>query len=260
MRGHTLSVALGLALFCGASGAAGQDDEVQQIPVQGVKNPEMKSYRAVWAGLEMFDKEHGLAPAVPELRFRILTKNSKVKCTGICATSNNQLPDPSDQGLALRIASDDEAINVPVAPDGLFTVPRSEAAYDANADLLLNRKKGTYKIMPEVRTPGLPDNVRRLGDLRLECKVQVAIIKEEIPLWVVALANSILLTRDWCSYKTGEGHIKWSYSTFAPVQSAMLVHGDRSQKLETGKRSFTIEIDDRSWPDDALVQLEYAAE
>jgi len=36
-----------------------------------------------------------------------------------------------------------------------------------------------YQIVPEVRTPGLPENVRRLGDLRLECKVMIEIAKEE---------------------------------------------------------------------------------
>jgi hypothetical protein len=252
---RTLTAAvLGLAL-CG--GAAAQDDDVQQVPVNGVKNPEMKSYRAVWAGLDMFDKEHRLAPAVPEVRFRILTKTSKSKCIGMCWETAVALPGASDQ-FSLRIAGNDESVPVSVSPEGFFAVPRSRALYDADADLILNQKKGSYKITVDVRTPGLPDNARRLGDLRLECKVKVAIAKEEIPFWALALVNSVLLSTDWCMTTIGKEKTHFSYFSPAPVLSATLTDGDRSKKIETGKHSYQVNLGDKSWSDDALIQLEYA--
>jgi hypothetical protein len=254
-------IALGLAFCCGANGAAAQDDEVQQVPVNGVKNPEMKSYRAVWAGLEMFDRQHDLAPAVPELRFRIQTHSRGKGEAGYAGKFHVQFsaagPAP-ESDYALRIAADDLSIPVAVSPEGLFSVPRSEAAYDAKADLILNRKKGSYRITPEVRTPGLPDNVRRLGDLRLECKVQVAIAKEEISFWIVALANSVLLSTDWCM--TTKANVNFSYQTEKPLLSAALTHEARSQTLEFRPRSYKVPLGDRSWPDDTLIRLEYAPE
>lgn len=253
------SLMLGLALFSGGASAAGQDENVQKVPVNGVKNPEMKSYRAVWAGLDMFDRAHDLAPQVPEARFRIRTNTGKAKCIGMCAASQTRIPRPDEQTFALRIASENDSVNVPVSPDGQFTVPRIQAAYDDNADLVLNQKTNSYKISVEVRTPGLPENVRRLGDLRLECKVQVAIAKEEIPFWIVALANSVLLTTDWCMKdKMGDEPVKFSYASPEPLLAATLVDGERSQKLEHGKRTFQVPLGDRSWPDDALIQLEFA--
>jgi hypothetical protein len=148
---------------------------------------------------------------------------------------------------------------VPVSSDGWFTVPRSQAAYEQNADLVLNQKKGTYKFSVEVHTPGLPENVRRLGDLRLECKVELAIIKEEIPFWIVALGNSVLMTTDWCGKeKLGDEPFKFGFTSLKPLLAATLVSGDRSQKLESGKRSYQVPLADRSWPDDALIQLEFA--
>jgi hypothetical protein len=259
MHQRTRLIALGFALLCGAASAAEQDKDIQKIPVDAIRNPEMKSYRAIWAGLDMFDKEHGLAPAVPEMRFRLLTNPGQGTCIGFCGLSSQRKIGADETAFGLRIASDNDTIPVPVSPEGLFTVPRNRAAYDDKADLVLNRKKNSYRIWPEVRTPGMPENVRRLGDLRLECKVKVAIAKEEIPFLLVAFVNSILLTTDWCM--KGEFHeekFKFGYLSEKPLLSATLVDGERSQKLESSKHNYQIALGDRSWPDDALVQLEYA--
>lgn len=238
MRAATLI--LGLAL-CASAGA--QDSDVQTVQIDGVKNPQMKSYRAVVAGLDMFEKEHSLAPAAPGVRFRMLSRGKQA------------LP---DTGVTLRIASDDESFAVPVDADGLFVVPRKQSAYDAKAELIFNLKKDAFKVTPDIRTPGLPDNVRRLGDLRLECKVSLAIAKEEIPFWLVATINTVLLGTDWCM--NTKGKMNFSFSTPAQLAGASLSAGERSIKLNTKKDSFTVPINDRSWPDDALVQLQYATE
>ena len=255
MRRFT-AIALALALCGGATGAAAQDDEVQKVPVNGVKNPEMKSYRAVWKGLEKFDDEHALAPAVPELRFRLMLNKGRNKCIGMCSGSSLAVLDGHEQ-VALRIAGDDVSVQVPIAADGYFSVPRSEALYDANADLILNQREGSYKFAADIRTPGLPGNVRRLGDLRLECKVEVAIIKEEIPFWIVALANSVLLSRDWCMASMGKEKANFSFYSPAPLIGATLTFGDRSEKLKTREHSFLVALGDKSWPDDAMIALEY---
>jgi hypothetical protein len=258
MGRHIASIALGMALSCGALGAAAQDGEIQKVPVDGVRDPLMKSYRAVVKGLDKFDDEHALAPAAPEVRFRILTNTSKEKCIGMCGSSNDRLPDASDRDFVLRIAGDNTSFPVPVSPGGLFSVPRSQAAYDDKADLMLDRKQGTYKILAEIRTPGLPDNRRRLGDLRLECKVQVAIVKEEIPLLVVALANSVLLSGDWCMATHKGKAIKFGFSTYKPLLTATLTDGDRRLALEVTGRRYTLPLADKSWADDALVELSFA--
>jgi hypothetical protein len=252
-----LPMVCALALCGAAAGAAAQEDDVQKVPVQGIKNPEMKSYRAVWKGLDRFESEHKLAPAVPELRFRVLANSGKGYCVGMCIGSTAALPgDGAD--LAVRIAGDDVSVTVPVTADGYFSVPRSEALYDAKADLVLNQRKEKYRITVDVRTPGLPATVRRLGDLRLECKVNVAIIKEEIPFWIVAMVNSILLTRDWCTGHMGKEYVNFGFPSLVPLASATLTYGDRNEKLEGGKRGFSVRLGDPSWPDDALVKLEFA--
>jgi hypothetical protein len=259
MRRHVASLALGFALLCASAVAAQQDEDVQKVPVNGVKNPEMKSYRAAWAGLDMFEKQHELAPAVPVLQFRILNNRGHARCAGICGVSLTRQPGADEQTFALRIASDNDSLAVPVSPEGLFTLPRIQAAYDDKAELVLNQKKGSYKISAEVRTPGLPENVRRLGDLRLECKVQVAIFKEEAPFWLLAMVNSILLTTDWCmKEKLADEPVRFGYASPRALLAAALVSGERRQRLPHGQRSFMVPLGERSWPDDALIELEFA--
>lgn len=75
-------------------------------------------------------------------------------------------------------------------------LPRAPAtkAWDSKAELRLSRKRKEAKVVPWVRSPGLLGTQRCLGDLRLECKVQIAIVKEEMPFWVDALVDSLILT------------------------------------------------------------------
>ena len=74
-------------------------------------------------------------------------------------------------GVALEVAGDSLAIPLKVGPDRTFTLERNPVALKENAQVMPNRKAGTMTWRADVRTPGLPPNTRRLGDLRLECEV-----------------------------------------------------------------------------------------
>lgn len=230
---------LAAALWLLAAGAA-LSAEPDQVIVNGVRNPELRTYRAVSAGLDAFDEYHRLAPLVPQARFRMRPRKKDSAAPA--------------EPLALRIVGDGDAIAVPIDADGGFTVPRSQAAYDSDADLVLNQKKGLYRGDAEVRTPGLPDNVRRMGDLRLECRVKVAIAKVEAPLWVRALVTSILLTSDWCS----KGGMAFGYNSPYKLASATLTDGERKLALKVAEWGYDVPIGDLSWPDDALIELSAA--
>jgi hypothetical protein len=240
MARHCLVAALCLALGAGAAHAVEAEEAVPSVTVHGTKNPEMRSYRNVVAGLDAFSEYHALAPAVPELHFRMVTKSGRA----IDAT----------EALAIRIVSDDESASIPVAADGLFSVPRLAWAYEHDAILVLNRAKGEFSTRPDVRTPGLPDNVRRLGDLRLECQVTMAVIKKEIPFLARAAINTMLMTGDWC---TGKKDMDFGVRSPAPLAGGTLSFGERRQKLKFTKWNYHVPLGDRDWPDDALVELQY---
>lgn len=232
-----LVFAAALCLVLGnASAAAAPAAESGQVVVNGIRNPELRSYRAVSAGLDAFDEYHRLAPQAPAVRFLLLP----TKDAGTPA-----------EPLALRIAGDGDSIALPIGADSGFTVPRIQAAWDSDADLVLNQKKGAYRGDVEVRTPGLPDNVRRLGDLRLQCRVTVAIAKAETTVWVRAFVNTLLMTSDWC----GKAGFAFGPPAHGRVQGATLVHGDRKLALKIVNLGYDVPLGDVSWPDDALVEL-----
>jgi hypothetical protein len=244
MRRALLACALGSLLLGGPAAAVPGVDEPSTVHVNAVRNPELRKYKAIMAGLDTFTEYHRLAPAVRELKFHVRQATGRT------------VPPPTAP-LRVRLEGDGNFI-LPLAldPDNLFTVPRSEEALDANSELVLNQKKRYYRIAPYVRTPGLPANVRRLGDLRLECRVMMAIGKEEIPLFWVVTINGILMTRDWCGF-FNKAEYSMSFATEAPVVSAILVEGNRSAALKTGDRSFSISLYEPSWSDDALVELTF---
>lgn len=243
MRAQKAFLAAAL-LLCSAAGAT-QDAQVKEIDpvhVNAMRNPEVRKYKAVLAGLDAFDKHHKLAPAVPQLQFRLTARRK----------------DESPEPLAIRLAGDG-GFQLPVAVDGerRFVVPRSDAALAADSELELNRKRRHYRVMPDIRTPGLAANQRRLGDLRLECKVMIAIAKEEIPFYGVILINGVLLTTDWCSFFDEKREASFDFDADAPITTAVLREGGRTQPLEVKDRSFSVSIATSSWSDDAIVELTF---
>ncbi|ALK99502.2 MULTISPECIES: hypothetical protein [unclassified Massilia] len=242
-----LVLAAGSVLALPAGAAAPDKDEPGTVHINAIKNPELYTYRAVVAGLDKFDELHALAPGVPQLRFLVRPPDGKTL---------------GGEPLAARIAADDFSIPLVLDQDLRFSVPRSQAAYDARAELVLNRKKREARFDTYVRTPGLPDNRYRMGDVRLDCQVKIAIAKEEIPFWANALVNSLLLTTDWCSWFKGEtpngGDRNWSHGAAAELRAATLREGDRNKALEVEGKRFRLPIGDASWSNDAIVELDYA--
>jgi hypothetical protein len=241
-----LVLASGLAPSC-AAGAAQEKDEPGTVHINAVKNPELRAYRAIVAGLDAFDAQHALAPNVPQLRFQVEGPDGEAL--------------EGERPLA-RIAADDFSIPLALDEQARFSVPRSQAAWDARAELILNRKKDEARLETWVRTPGLADNQYRMGDIRLDCRVKVAIGKAEIPFWTVGLVNGLLLTTDWCSWFKGEipkgGDRSWSGRTYARISAATLRDGERSLALKVSGKSFRIPIGDTSWSNDALIEVRYA--
>jgi hypothetical protein len=156
-----------------------------------------------------------------------------------------------------RLAGDEFTLALPVGADALFDVPRSQQAWDTNAELVLSRKRSEVRVWPYVRTPGLADNQRRLGDLRLECQVLISIVKKEVPFWGVAMINTVLLTGDWCSFFK-DGDRTWSVDVDAPLASAVLREGERTLPLRVKGRKFDLPLSDATWSNDAVVDLAFA--
>ena len=247
------AIALGALLLCGSLAAAEEKPvrELEPVHVNAMRNPEVRKYTVLLAGMDAFDRHRRLAPAAERLQFRLSTQDK----------------DESTQPLSVRLVGED-GFNMPIALDAdrRFVVPRSEAAEDAESELELNRKRRVYRTEPDIRTPGLPANQRRLGDLRLECKVSVAMAKEEIPTLLALTINTIILRTDWCGFFGDPEDFRWEgvskkahfpYRADQPLLAAVLIDGNRSAKLQVKGKTFQVPIGNLTWSDDALVELTY---
>lgn len=215
--------------------------EADTVQVNALRDPDFKTYRAFVAGLDAFDDKHKLAPAA-SLRFLLRPST----------------PNASIEGVTIRIAGNETSIAVPLAADGSFVMPRSQAALDEDAEIILNRKKGSFRWRPDVRSPDVPANARRLGDLRLECEVRWAVERKDM-----SFARRTMFSALGGPCRTARVHVM----QLAPraITGYRMVAGERSQTapaeaLRDDKLTYVAPLHDASWPDDALVEFEFGGE
>jgi len=247
-----------LALLAALAPAAAAEP-IQSVRVPYVRDPVDKSYKKMIKGMDRFEREHALAP-LASLRFRLLPR----------------LPKSSLDGVTLRVAGDTVSLPLPIAPDYSFVLPRNEQALREDAAVVANRKSNAMTWRAWVQTPGLAPGVRRLGDLRLECRVgmDAGLISNSSPLFAW-LSNMLTDTEQVCNNADG------NYLFFAerPVFSVILHAGARREVLPFSmlyaggeltrdslpycdcqvllERSYYAPIWDRGWPDDTLVEFDY---
>ncbi|HEU4775620.1 MAG TPA: hypothetical protein VFS95_02275 [Telluria sp.] len=231
-----------MALCALLSAQALAQEPQKDVVIKGLKDPELRSFRSVTVGLDTFDEYHKMAPAVPALHFKLRPRAASVE--------------PDAEPITLKIVGDSDPILVPIDAEGRFTIARNQQAYDEKAELIFNRKRRQATSIADIHTPGVPDNARRLGDLRLECLVNVAIIKTEIPFLVKATVNTLLLTTDWCRKLP----IFMSLPPQSKTGKISLVQGERRLALTQDQlyNGFESPLLDPVWTDDALVEFEFA--
>jgi hypothetical protein len=231
---------------------------VPTVEVPNTRSPVDKSYRKMLQGVQRFKREQVLAPQAT-LRFRLLPRQ----------------PGTSMQGIKLKIVGDSSSMDVPIAADNSFTLERNEQLWREDAAVLANRKTLSMTWRAEVRSPGVPDGMRRLGDLRLECLVgmEAGLVSNNAHLF--AWLDEYLRSPDQvCSAPDGN----YLFFTERPLFSITLQSGARRATLPFHalyagnppaaempycdcqvllERSYFAPVWDRSWPDDTLLSFEY---
>ncbi|RZA33854.1 MAG: hypothetical protein EOP92_18715 [Lysobacteraceae bacterium] len=212
-------------------------DSAETVQVSSIKDPALQPYGRMVRGLDAWEEKRALAPNA-SLRFELLTLEGKMA---------------APEGLQLRLAGDKVDLALPIDTDASFVLPRSQEALDDRADLVLNRKKDQMRWRPRIRSPGVPENARRLGDLRLECEVQQAVRKEEIPLLYRAGA---VAAGGICNLPM----VGYVFRAPKRLASATVVSGERRAKLalHANGDGYMAPLRDKSWDNDALVVYEFA--
>jgi len=266
--GSLLAGLLGCALAC--TGAAAQQNKdvtvlsTVTVTAKANRDPVEKSYRKIIRGMDLFEAQHGLAPAA-SLRFKLLARRR----------------DTDMQQIEINVIGSSVDLPVTLAPDNTFTLERNPQAFAEDAQVVPDRKARSMTWRTDIRTPGLPPHTRRLGDLRLECRVgmEAGLISESVSLVgriAGALVSTFVNTPAYCD------KVNPQYLFFAerPLFGVTLVDGVRREALPIDRlyggaseerddedrsgcdcellvdRTYFMPLGDRSWPDDTLVEFE----
>lgn len=232
------------------------------ISAKANRDPVEKSYRRMIRGMDLFEKEHALAPQA-HLRFKLLPRKRETDMNAV----------------QIDVIGATVDFPVPVAADHTFVLPRNPQAIDEDALVTPNRKKQTMTWRSEIRTPGLPPNTRRLGDLRLECRVgmEAALVSTNNSL-ISRIAGALFNTPAYCDRKVP------LYLFFAdrPLFSVTLTAGPRKEILAIDQlyaaasddpglkndlpqcdcevlvdRTYFLPLGDLTWPDDTRIEFEF---
>lgn len=251
-----------------ASGARAQPSQPQpksQLPsvtVKGVGHPVEKSYRKMVDGMDLFERWHALAPNAA-LRFRLLPRK----------------PGTNMDDMQLEVIGTSFSYPVPIAPDRTFTLQRDPRALAENAVVSPNRRQLTMTWRTDIRTPGLPPNTRRLGDLRLECMVgiEAGLVSNTNPITTV-ISDLLTSPTRYC----GQANSKYLFFADRPIFGVTLVNGARREVLDIAQlyakasddpglkadlpfcdcevlldRTYFLPLGDKRWPDDTLVVFDF---
>ena len=248
-----------LALFLALPAARAADDSIQ---VTAIRHPVDKSYRKMVKGMDLFEEMRALAPGA-ELRYRLYPRRRG-----------------TDMQIGqLHVVGRSFELPVPVAPDNTFALTRDRKALAEDASVRSERRLDSMTWRADIRTPGLPPDTRRLGDLRLECRVGVeAGLISQYPGLIARFFKLLQSPREFC----GRAYVPYLFFAERPLFTVTLQAGERRQQLSVGNlyagiahgrtpqgerkhcdcealldRAYTLPLGDRSWPDDTLVKLDY---
>ena len=225
------------------------------------ESPARRDYKTVadlLRVLDVFERERARYAPAAELRVRVLPRRDLA-----------DLP-----ALELRHGT----LREPIALDALgrFVIPPTWRALPADAIVRSRLLDGRLAWMVDVRTPGLPERSRRLGDLRLECRADLhggdLVRGIRLPAFYALRPFT-----DLCTSR----QITYLFSADWPVFAAQLSEGGRRAELpyrrmhgsEMGQTSPLFELVDwpfalrdrfvvlpldqwQSWSDEALLELE----
>lgn len=252
---RTTTVALAL-LLCAARAAADEvppaDAPVQTVTVPGRFVSEMRPYAHFVPGIREYAQQRQLAPD-SELRFGLVTGSFPMKPLPLAKAS-------------LEASGWSQPLTV--QDDGWFLLPDVPEAVRRNAKLVISKRKGTSAVWTlDVHTPGLPAQTYRLGDLRLECRVYLAI---EWGKWqgrrIMGEEVSGVTTPPMDELCNGPQAVFFNTRPWPRLQGYVISEGARSLRHALDRHDIRAtslmlqlasDTERHRWSDDALVEFQF---
>ena len=210
-------------------------DAAASVNIKGIRDPDWKPYSAMLKGVKRFEEKHGLAPGA-QLRFILEPRHADVDM----------------HAIALRLESDDAAMDIPLGERNIFTLPVEQGPLYEKAELSVNRKAGSVRWIPYVRSAAASDTIRHLGDLRLACEVHWAIDKDTLPF---AMRTAMGALGGPCNFVSQKG--TYSFSEPRRITAATISFNGKSAPVPFSGSSFTPPLREQDWSDDSVVELTF---
>ena len=180
------------------------------------------------------------------------------------------------KAVDLGLLSPQGRLPVQLDEQGRFVLRDEWRQLDTDTELRSRLMDGKVTWRPDVRTPGSSAHLRRLGDLRLQCRASFFSGVARSGIAGTFLGSVLKPLVNGCDSKLNA----WSSFADAPVFGIRLVHGDRalhlSQSMVGGLRDpagssfdwgyalrhqlFRLPMGDERWPDDARVEFELVSD
>ena len=261
---------LALAAFAACGAALAQQPPPRTVlpPVTvsaQVRDSVEKSFRKMVQGMDVFDRAKAVTAPHAALRFKLLPRKAGTDMDRI----------------VLEVFGDTFSYEVPIAPDHTFVLDRNSNALREDAIVTPNRKRLSMTWRTDIRSPGVPEGSRRLGDLRLECRVglEAGLVSNSTP--IARVANLFTDPATYCE----RPNAKYLFFAERPLFSVTLASGARREVLAIDQlyamasddpqlandlpycdcevlvdRTYFLPLGDRSWPDETRVEFEYMSE
>ena len=234
-----------LLCLCGAAVQAHADTDqavepaaqeaAASVSVKGIRDPEWKPYSAMLKGVKRFEEKHALAPGA-ELRFILEPRRADVDM----------------HAIALRLESDEAGMAIPLGERNIFSLPVGQGPLYEKAELTVNRKAGSIRWIPYIRSAATSDTIRRLGDLRLACEVHWAIDKDTLPF---AMRTAMSAMGGPCNFVSQKG--TYSFAEARRITAATISFNGKSAPVPFSGKSFTPPLREQGWSDDSTIELAF---
>lgn len=243
-----------------AASRAKPEAALAKVEVQGESSAqrELKTLGTLYEARELFEKLHALAPQA-ELKFKVYARTQA----------------EHQQKINLALVTRAGRVPVPLDAEDNFTIDPTWNRYPDATELRSKLLDGRVTWRADIRTPGLPPNERRLGDLRLQCKVgfESGVARGDQRGLFSSMVRAVFSFPDSCdnSYSSG--------SSFADraIFAVTLVDGERRLGLSNAmlhgltegsgaqydwgfllrERMFRLPMGDKRWSDNTRVVMEF---
>lgn len=237
---------------------------IEEVQVEGkfVTPRDAKTLGQLLAAEKIFNDERALAPQ-GDLKFKVFGRKDAEQWHAV------------DLGLLAR----EGRLPVTLDDQGRFAIDDAWRSLDRGTELRSRLQDGKVTWRADIRSPGSTPHRRRLGDLRLQCRASFfSGIARGGVIGSNVIADVLKRVLNGCD----SDNFGWSSFADASLFGIRLVHGDRAMQVSLNQmgglgdppfltvgydwthalreRMYRLYLGDTDWPDDTLVEFEFAGD